>query len=155
MTMDLEQELERLIAALDGEGIDYAICGGLAVAIHGYPRATRDINLMVRKEALERVMSAAAKAGFTLVSGIIPFDAGKKQERNIYRISKARGEDHLTLDLLLVPPFLEDVWNSREKYRVGKKDYWIVSREGLMKMKRLAGRPQDLADLDRLEKGQE
>ncbi len=155
MAMDLEQELEHLISALDDEGIEYAICGGLAVAIHGYPRATRDIDLLVRKEALERVESAVAKAGFTLVSGIIPFNAGQELERNVYRISKARGEDLLTLDLLLVPPFLEDVWKSREKYRVGEHDYWIVSREGLIKMKRIAGRPQDLADLDRLEKGQE
>jgi hypothetical protein len=43
--VDLFQELKNVTAALDAEGIDYALCGGVALAIHGVPRATQDIEL--------------------------------------------------------------------------------------------------------------
>ena len=57
----------------------------------------------------------------------------------------------LSLDLLLVTPQVEDVWETREKIDFLGNRLSVVSREGLMKMKRLAGRSQDLADIERLE----
>ena len=39
----LTDELLELLARLTDAGIDYAVCGGLAMAVHGYPRATMDI----------------------------------------------------------------------------------------------------------------
>jgi hypothetical protein len=41
--VDLVGELNLIVNALEESGLDYALCGGIAVAIHGYPRATRDI----------------------------------------------------------------------------------------------------------------
>lgn len=46
---------------------------------------------------------------------------------------------------------VEDVWSGKEKIDFMGHDLAVVSRKGLIKMKRLAGRPQDLADIDRLE----
>ena len=57
----------------------------------------------------------------------------------------------LSLDLLLVTPQVQDVWQTREKIDFLGNQLSVVSREGLIKMKRLAGRPQDLADIERLE----
>jgi|GEM_PF-790012 len=45
--MDLLEELKNLSAKLNQAGIDYALCGGLALAIYARPRATLDINMMV------------------------------------------------------------------------------------------------------------
>ncbi|MES1208434.1 MAG: hypothetical protein ABUS79_21050 [Pseudomonadota bacterium] len=45
--LDLVQELTDVIACLDQGGVPYALCGGLAMAVHGYPRATVDIDLLV------------------------------------------------------------------------------------------------------------
>jgi hypothetical protein len=39
--LDLEAELDAVIGALSHAGIEYAVCGGLAMAIHGKPRATK------------------------------------------------------------------------------------------------------------------
>ena len=93
--------------------------------------------------------------GFILDSGMLHFDAGKLTERRLWRLTKVSGEDHLTLDLLLVNSFLQDVWNGREAHRLDDRIVQVVSRVGLAKMKRAAGRPQDLADLSALglEKG--
>jgi hypothetical protein len=52
---------------------------------------------------------------------------------------------------LLVTPQVEDVWETRETIDFLGRKLWVVSRGGLVKMKRLAGRPQDLADIERLE----
>ncbi len=57
----------------------------------------------------------------------------------------------LSLDLLLVTPQVEDVWETREKIDFLGSQLSVVSLSGLIKMKRLAGRPQDLADIERLE----
>ena len=53
MAFDLQEELLGLCQAFASEGIEYAVCGGMAVAVHGYPRATQDIDMLVREEDLE------------------------------------------------------------------------------------------------------
>ncbi len=50
--MDLHDELVSLVGALDAAGVDYALIGGLAVAVWGVPRFTQDIDLLVRREDL-------------------------------------------------------------------------------------------------------
>jgi len=89
--------------------------------------------------------------GYDLTSGIIPFDTGLATERRVFRVTKVEGRDFLTLDLLLVSPFLQDVWATREEHVVEGRRLRVVSLAGLTKMKRAAGRRQDLADLDYLE----
>ena len=86
---------------------------------------------------------------------MIPFDIGKKHERRIFRLSKRIDAELLTVDLLIVPKFLQDVWDEREVYEVEGVPIQVVSREGLLKMKRIAGRPQDLSDIDNLERDED
>ena len=148
--MNIRDELFLVTGTLEKARIEYALCGGMAVIIHGYPRLTRDIDLLLREEDLEQAQKALEKSGYTLPSGTIPFDIGKPTERRVFRVTKVDGQDHMTLDLVLVNPFLEDVWKGREKHLVEDKTLCVVSLEGLAKMKRAAGRPQDLADLSQL-----
>lgn len=148
--MDLQEELFRIVDTLDTEGIDYALCGGLAVIVHGHPRLTRDIDMLILPEDLDRIRDAVRPLGFSMESGILPFDQGQPTERRVFRVTKAEGHDHLTLDLVLVGSFLDEVWRRREKYKVQGRDLCVVSRDGLATMKRAAGRPQDLEDLRQL-----
>lgn len=149
--MDLHEELADLLDLLSRERIDYALCGGLALAVHGFPRATKDIDLLVRPEDAARLAAAVAPLGYVLDAGELPFDAGKARERRVRRIVKTEGPEVLTLDLVLLPEWLEDVWNTRQVLDWGDRRITVVSREGLLAMKRVAGRPQDLADIARLE----
>jgi hypothetical protein len=106
---------------------------------------------LIRPEDLDAAERVLAEVGYDLTSGILPFDTGLATERRVFRVNKAEGRDFLTLDLILVSPFLQDVWDTREQLLVEGRRLQVVSRAGLTKMKRVAGRPQDLADLHYLE----
>ena len=149
--MNINDELEAIARAFNESGIEYALCGGLAVAVYGYPRATQDINILIRESDLKQATGVLGKQGYSISAGIIPLDVGKESESRLYRLSKARGDDLLTVDLLLVSPTMDDVWEDREAFLVGDYEITVVSLSGLRKMKRLSGRPQDLVDLERLE----
>lgn len=145
----LLDELSQLISALNENKIEYAVCGGLALAIHGFARATLDIDILIQPESLEKAYKIGAEKGFDIRGLDISF---KERAVEIRRVSKIDDNGEvLSLDLLLVTPHVEDVWETREKVDFLENQLCVVSREGLLKMKRLAGRPQDLADIERLE----
>jgi hypothetical protein len=144
----LLDELSSLISALDENGVEYAVCGGLALTIHGFSRATFDIDILIQATALEKAFEIAAEKGYDIRGLDISF---KERAVEIRRVSKIDDDGEvLSLDLLLVTPQVEDVWETREKLIWQDKDLWIVSREGLIKMKELAGRAKDLIDIDRI-----
>lgn len=53
MALDLKQELEMLVEALGEAAVPFAVCGGIAVTIHGAPRLTDDLDLLVPKDLLD------------------------------------------------------------------------------------------------------
>src|SRR6266571_8328023 len=55
----LYDELRTLISALDRDKIEYALCGGIAMAIHGRPRATVDIDILIPADSLDQVLKIA------------------------------------------------------------------------------------------------
>ena len=59
-------ELQALAAKLHAEQIPYALCGALALAVHGYPRATLGIDLLALAGSSERIRDCARTLGFTL-----------------------------------------------------------------------------------------
>ncbi len=148
--MNIFHEFQHLIAALNAAGVPYALCGGLAMAVHGYPRATKDIDLLVHPDDLPQIEAVVKNAGFDVPGGTLTFKHGTPEETQVVRFSKFEGTDYLTLDLLLVTAVFESVWISRQKAALSEMDFQVVSREGLAKMKTLAGRSQDKADLEKL-----
>ncbi len=150
MSLNLKTETERVVDALQRAGVDFAICGGIAVTIHGAPRFTRDIDLLIRAEDEARAVAAVAPAGFDLPADPMVFDASGPSERRILRVSKAEGPDLLTLDLIVASPSFDDVWDSRVLVEWEGRRVPVVSVEGLIKMKRVAARPQDLVDIGNL-----
>jgi len=145
---NLISELARVTELLHANGIEYAVCGGLSMAIHGFARATMDIDILIRPESLEKSYEIAGELGFDIRGLDMSFKEGAVEIR---RVSKILGEDVLPLDLLLVTPQVEDVWESRQTVAFQGGVLSVVSRDGLIKMKTLAGRPQDLADIHRIE----
>ena len=70
----------------------------------------------------------------------------------VKRISKLGEDDLFTVDLVLVNELVASPWETRQELSLEGERLWVVSRGGLIEMKRLAGRPQDLADIHRLER---
>ena len=143
----LFDELKALLRQLESDQIEYALCGGLALAIHGLPRATVDIDLLIASEDWERLRDSAKEVGFNLPASPMHFGSGKVEIR---RVSKIHGQEVLTLDALLVTPALEEIWASRHELPWENGKVWVVSRAGLIALKEISGRPQDLADIARL-----
>jgi len=145
----LLQELAEIISVLNINEIEYAVCGGLALTIHGFPRATFDIDVLIKPDSLEKAYILAADKGYDIKGLDMSF---KERAVEIRRVSKIADDGEvLSLDLLLVTPQVQDVWETREKLVWENQDLWIVSREGLIKMKQLAGRAKDLIDIDRIQ----
>jgi hypothetical protein len=142
----LLHEFKSITSALNDAGIDYAVCGGWAMAIHGLPRATMDIDLLVLADDVKRIWEIAKGIGFDVEGLPLHFDI------EIRRISKIDAESKklITLDLLLVANNIEDVWANREEVKWREGTTWVVSKDGLVKLKRLAGRTQDMADIEKL-----
>ena len=153
MALDIIFELEGLVDALDQEGIDYAVCGGLALGILGHPRMTKDIDLLVRKEDVERALHVAKQQGFDVPARQMVFRAGQPDEHVMHRRSKLDPETSalLPVDFLVVTPIFETVWATRIGASYRERTIKVVSADGLATMKRLAGRPQDLVDIAALE----
>jgi hypothetical protein len=146
---DIYNELRTLTTSLERDGVEYALCGGLAMAVHGYVRATVDIDLLVLSDQLESVFEVAKRLGYDLKSSPMEFADGKMI---IYRVTKAfpGSEDYLSVDLILVTDEIKSVWESREKVKLEHGFLTVVSRRGLIELKQLRGSKQDMADIDRL-----
>jgi hypothetical protein len=152
MPLDPVTELDVVIDALRADGVEYAVCGGLAMAIHGHPRATKDIDMIVQASDLDRAIAAAKRIGFDVPARKMIFGLKVGAPREVQRISKLDPEtgELLTLDLLVVNHELEPVWEARQAVVARGREIVVVSRDGLVTMKRIAGRKQDLADIDKL-----
>ncbi len=150
MPLDLYREFRAILDALEEDGVEYAVVGALALAVHGVARATQDIDLLIRPGDLDATLASVARCGFDLPAEPMTFtDSGV----SIQRVSKADPEGLLTLDLLLSGPTLQHVWDSRERVDTTEGGLWVASRAGLMKMKAASGRLRDLADIRALEEG--
>ncbi len=150
MAINLYEELGRLTSALEDSGIDYALVGALSLALHGAPRATTDIDILVRPESVDKVIRLAKDQGFRFEALPIRFTDGM-EVRRVTKIEEAEPYESLTVDVLLVNPNLEEVWASRRSLESDFGNLWTISRDALIKMKTWAGRERDLADLRSLE----
>ena len=147
--LDLYEELRSLIAALDEHEIEYALCGGIAMAIFGRARATVDIDLLIVAESLDEVIELAKALEYTVRGLDMSFANDAIEIRRVSKIDQETGFV-LSLDMLLVTPQIQEIWDSRVRadWEGGKLS--VVSRDGLIALKKLGGRPQDFADISTL-----
>lgn len=140
-----------LVDVLEQAGVEYVIVGAFALAAHGLPRATGDIDFFVRpsRENAKRVMRALASFGAPLkAAGVSELDF--EREGTVYQLG--------------VPPRRIDILNQIsgvdfDEALAGHIERVVESRrlrflgyEALLKNKRASGRPKDLVDVGILEK---
>lgn len=149
--MNIVDELHAIASALGAARIPYAVCGGIAVTAYGATRTTKDIDVLVSRADLARALAAVAPLGYTILAGPMVFAEGTSAERHVQRVNKLAGADHLVLDLLLVEGAYANALDDRVDIPLPSGTITFVSRETLLRMKRTAGRPIDLADIEKLE----
>jgi hypothetical protein len=150
-----EFDPEPLLRRLAEAGVDFVIVGGVAVALQGYGRATKDLDITYATNAanLERLGEVLVALGARLrgVEEDVPFvpDARTLRRTVILTLRTRHGD----LDLLVDPAGAARYEDLRERAEVVELDgtrVRVVSLEDLLSMKRAAGRPQDVADVDAL-----
>lgn len=149
--MNLVDELHQVARALRNAQIVYAICGGVAVTIHGATRTTKDIDILIKREDVPRVLEAVRPLGYLFAALPMSFDVGTLNERHVQRVSKLEGQEHLMIDLLLAEGPFAGLLDERVDIDLPEGTLSVVTRDALLKMKRLARRPQDEADIEKLE----
>ena len=148
--LNLVDELSNLVRGFEEHHIEYALCGGMAMGVHGRTRATIDIDLVILSESWFGVLELAKTLGYNIRGKDLSFADGAIEIR---RVSKVDPEDNdlLTLDFLLVTPDILDVWESRQQIEWENGKLSVVSKAGLISLKQLRSSFQDLADIQALE----
>ncbi len=148
---DILKEALALARILSESGVNWAFAGGVALGIHGYIRATEDIDIVIDPQGIERLDSILKQHGFIISKSTIPFKDGFTVHRRV----KITGNDYFVLDVMIPPPGFASLLDNRVEGRVEGFPVFVVTREDLIRMKRLAGRDRDLADIAELEKTHE
>ncbi|MCK4303722.1 MAG: hypothetical protein KAY24_05750 [Candidatus Eisenbacteria sp.] len=147
--MDIIEELRGIVARFEQAGVDYALCGGLAMAVYAMPRATLDIDLMIQIDSLDQAMQAVEPLGFTMSSAPMEFHDGNVKISRLSKIDSQTNEV-LALDFLLVTEKTAPAWESRRDYEWEGAKLRVVSPEGLILLKELRRSGTDQDDIDYL-----
>lgn len=145
--VDVYAELVAILGALDEAHVEYALCGALALAVHGAPRATKDIDLIAKPADADAVRGVARRCGFVFEA--LPMQLSGSGI-DVQRFSKLIEGRPLMLDVLWVNAKLQPIWDDRVQLPWNDRTLSVVSRDGLITLKLTAGRAQDLVDIQSL-----
>jgi len=147
----LNPDFRDILSAFNAERVEYLLVGAYAVAAHGLPRATGDIDLWIRPSTTNAqcVWRALERFGAPL-QGISAGDL------EIPELVVQVGLAPRRIDLMtsIDGVGFESAWRERVMISVEGIEVPTISRDNLIANKRAAGRPQDLADVARLTKPQ-
>jgi hypothetical protein len=146
----MNQDFAEMLAALSDAGAQFLVIGAHAMAVHGRPRATGDLDIWVRPTAdnAERVWRALAAFGAPL-GELTSNDLASSNL--VFQIGVAPNR----IDLLTSISGLsfDDAWPRRTAISLRGLTVPVIGRADLITNKRAAGRPRDLADVAELEGG--
>ena len=135
-------QTEKLLKLLKGNKVKFVIIGATAFPVHGYSRATLDVDIFIKPEKAnaQRTRNALKEFGYDVTDVTIEDLLTKKVLIRQYLIET---DIHPFVESLT----FEKVWKNKVKARFGKTFVWFASLDDLISMKKAASRPQDLEDL--------
>ena len=136
-------DIESLLRSLNAHEVEYVIIGATAFPIHGYARATLDIDLFVRPERrnVERALAGLRAFGYDVQDLTVEDLLTKKVLIRQYLVET-------DLHPYAAGVTFEQVWANRVSGVYGKEPVFYASLDDLIAMKRAAGRSKDLEDLN-------
>ena len=145
--MRLQKDLREFIGLLNSHGAEYLIVGGYALAFHGVPRYTGDIDLFVRAspENAARVERALTAFGFSSL-GLSANDFVRPS--GVIQIGLPPNRIDLLTSITGVD--FDEAWAGRAPGELDGIPVCFIGRADFVKNKRATGRAQDRADLERL-----
>ena len=155
-------DIKAVARALNDAGVEYLVVGGVAVGLHGYPRTTQDLDLVVRldRENAVEALDALSSLGYrpTVPAPMQDFADPEVRRRWVEEkgmvVFSLVSDRHrrLTVDLFAAVPFdFAEEFRRREGSEVEPGLVIpLLSVEGLIRMKEAVARPKDLDDVDHL-----
>ena len=145
--MKLTKDLREFIELLNARGVEYVLIGGHAVAYHGYPRYTGDIDFFVRgtEANAQRVLEVLEAFGF----GGDDLDVSDLTTPGRI-IQLGRPPQRIDLVNQIDGVEFEQVWTTRVLAHIDGIPVPVIGRDALLQNKRAAGRAKDLADVESL-----
>jgi hypothetical protein len=127
--------------------VKYLVIGGIASILHGVPRATFDLDILIEAspDNGRRLLDAFLDAGLGTAT-LTSVEDLLEHEITIFK-------DRVRIDVQTSTPGLsfQDAWERRETMSYQEQEFQVVSKKDLISSKRAAGRPVDLEDVRLLE----
>lgn len=143
--MEIREDFKEWLGLLNAHGVEYVVVGSYALAFHGAPRYTGDLDILVRPtpENAERLMAALEEFGFG-AAGLSVEDFSEPE-----RIVQL-GYPPIRIDLLTSLTGLEwdEIWRGRIEGEHDGVPAKFIGRQELIRNKRATGRAKDLADIE-------
>ncbi len=154
---------EPLFAALNETGVRYVVVGGLATVLHGYARLTADVDMVVdlQPERARTFILALQRLGFEPRAPVHAVDFADSSVRRTWTAEKGmrvfsmvdRKNPMRVVDMFVEHPIeFEGLWSRAETVELETTAVRIAAIPDLIELKRQAGRPQDLDDIEQLER---
>lgn len=146
--MKLQKDIREFIGLLLSERVEFLLVGGYALAYHGAPRFTEDIDflVLVSQENALRLESVLTRFGFGELGlgwkDFVEADQVVQLGRAPNRIDLLTGLSGLSW---------EEAWDSRDPIELDGLRLYVIGKAALIANKKATGRTQDLADVERLQ----
>ena len=143
----LSRDFREFIESLNANSVRYLVVGGYAVALHGYPRYTKDLDVWIEPTAqnAQNVLNALTAVGF----GSLDISTGDFLEENTI-IQLGYPPNRIDLMTTLSGLTFEACYPERVQVEIRGVLIDFIDLENLKTNKKETGRPQDLADLENL-----
>ena len=144
--MTLPDDFREFLQSLNARSVDFLIVGGHAVAFHGYPRFTHDVDVVVLPDAgnADRLILALSDFGF----GTLEVTA-RDFTRDV-TVALGRAPHQIDIMTYIKGVDLADAWARRVPGVLDTVPVQFIAKEDLLANKQAVGRPEDLADIARL-----
>lgn len=145
--MEIQQDFKELLELFNKHNVEYVVVGGYALAFHGAPRYTGDMDILVNPDVINagRIIAALEDFGFGSV-GLTATDFERPGQ--IIQL----GVPPVRVDIItsITGVSCEDAFSTRVKGKYGDTPVYFIGREQFLLNKRALGRKKDLADLEAL-----
>jgi predicted nucleotidyltransferase len=140
-------DTESLLKSLNAHNVRYVVIGATAFPVHGYARATLDIDIFIEATAenAERCLAALRDTGYDVTDLTTEDLRAKKVLIRQYILET-------DIHPFVAGATFEEVWRNRVEDKIGQTPTYFASLDDLIQMKQAAGRPKDIEDLKILTK---
>lgn len=155
-------QFDTIFAVLQRTGVRYVVVGGVAVNLHGYQRFTKDVDLVIELVA-DRALKALQALEAIGYKPTVPVKLsdfadpaireGWIRDKGMMVFQMYSDQTRMSIDVFAQYPLdFDELWDQGTKIDLPSTSLRIASIDHLILMKRKASRPQDLLDIEQLEK---